>query len=72
MGSMRYQDNLLSEVEHFLSVSGMGPTYFGKVAANNTELVRRLRAGRRVWPETAEMVRDFIRTSLRTSQGASE
>jgi hypothetical protein len=51
---------LLSEIDAFLEETGMGPTYFGKVAAKNSELVARLRAGRRVWPETAEQVRAYI------------
>lgn len=34
---------LLTEIEAFLQQTGMGPTYFGKLACGNTELVRRLR-----------------------------
>lgn len=52
--------NLLSEIEAFLSRTGMKPVYFGKAASGNSELVKRLRDGGRVWPETAEKVREFI------------
>ena len=38
----------------------MGETYFGKKSAGNSELVARLRDGRRVWPETEIKVRSFI------------
>ncbi len=31
-------------------------------ATGNSEVVARLRAGRRVWPETEQKVRAFIRT----------
>lgn len=53
--------NLLAEIEAFLASSGMGESYFGKAAAKNSELVARLRAGRRVWPETEARVLSFIR-----------
>lgn len=51
---------LLQEIEAFLSETGMGESYFGKKAAGNSELVARLRDGRRVWPETEAKVRSFI------------
>lgn len=54
---------LLREIEAFLAETGMGPAYFGKCAADNSELVKRLRAGKRVWPETEAKVREFIATS---------
>lgn len=53
---------LLTDIEAFLAASGMGESYFGKVAAGNSELVARLRDGRRVWPETEARVRKFIRS----------
>lgn len=52
--------DLRAEVRDFLKKSGMGPTYFGQVAAGNTRLVERLEAGRTVTLETAERVRKFI------------
>lgn len=53
-------ESLLEEIEAFLTKSDMGVSYFGKVAAGNSELVTRLRNGSRVWPETAEKVRAYI------------
>lgn len=51
---------LLLDIEAFLTETGMGASYFGKRAVRNSELVDRLRAGRRVWPETERAVRDFM------------
>lgn len=53
-------NELLTDIRTFLEQSGMGPSYFGKVACGNSELVERLESGRRVWPETEEKVRTFI------------
>ncbi len=54
--------SLLDLIDSFLSETGMSPSYFGKRATGNSEVVARLRAGRRVWPETEQKVRAFIRT----------
>ena len=54
------QPNLIDDVETFLAETGMGASYFGKRATGNSELVARLRSGRRCWPETAARVREFI------------
>ena len=51
---------LLQEIEEYLSLTGMGEAYFGKKSARNSELVRRLRDGGRIWPETADRVRRFM------------
>jgi hypothetical protein len=56
---------LLTDIEAFLTASGMGPSYFGKCAVGNSELVARLRGGGRVWPETAEAIRAFIHARSR-------
>jgi hypothetical protein len=68
VGSMT--PDLLSEIELFLVETGMGPSYFGKVAARNSELIGRLRRGRRVWPETELQVREFIRDYRAASEAA--
>lgn len=52
--------SLIEEIETFLRESGMGASYFGKLATGNSELVTRLKLGRRVWPETEQKVRAFI------------
>ncbi len=57
----KHTATLLAEIDAFLEETGMGVAYFGKRAAGNSELVARLRAGRRCWPETAVKVRSFIK-----------
>jgi hypothetical protein len=57
---------LLREIEAFIAATGMGESYFGKRAVNNSELVPRLRRSGRVWPETEERVRGFMRDHLPT------
>ncbi len=57
---------LRTEVETFLTdfrASGgkMADSYFSKVAAGNGEFLNRLRAGSRVWPETIDKVRAFMK-----------
>ena len=54
------QVDLLRDVEAYLRATGRGPCYFGKVSCGNSELVRRLRAGGRVWPETEARVRAYM------------
>ncbi len=53
--------DLLTDIRAFLAQFGMGPSYFGKAACGNSELVSRLESGRRVWPETEAKVRTFMR-----------
>jgi len=57
--------SLIAEIERFLADTGMGASYFGKRAIGNSELVARLRAGRRTWPETESKVRQFIESERR-------
>lgn len=63
---------LLSEIEAFLAATGMGETYFGKLSANDSGLVARLRAGTTptgkavfVRPEVQVSVRKFMRAELK-------
>ncbi|ODP39275.1 hypothetical protein [Sphingomonas turrisvirgatae] len=51
---------LLAEIEAFLAETGMPDARFGKHAANNAVLVRRLRNGCDVMPQTADRVRAYI------------
>lgn len=53
-------DPILTEIDTFLSETGMGASYFGKKAAGNSEVVARLRSGGRVWPETRDKLLSFI------------
>lgn len=52
--------DLLTEIDHFLNVTGMGHSYFGKVATGNSELVRRLRSGSEIMRGTERKVRAYI------------
>lgn len=58
-------EKLLSDIDAFLTETGMGPSYFSKSASGNSELVKRLRSGGRLWPETEKKVRDFMRSHER-------
>lgn len=51
---------LLSEIDRFLGETGMSEYQFGIASVSNGRLVERLRAGRRVWPETEARVLSFI------------
>lgn len=55
-------DTILSEIEAFLDAHGMAAATFGALARNDRHLVRQLRAGRRLWPETATEIRKFMAT----------
>lgn len=59
--------DLLSEIDAFLATESIGEHRFGILAANNGRLVERLRSGRRVWPDTEEKVRAFIKERRRRS-----
>lgn len=62
---------LLADIDAFLAETGMGETYFGRAAAGNSELVRRLRDGGRIWPDTEVEVRAFMafRRTLAAREG---
>lgn len=53
---------LLQEIDAFIQSCGLAESTFGRKAVNDGKLVARLRNGRRVWPETAERVRAFMRS----------
>ena len=38
----------------------MGPSYFGKVACGNSELVGRLESGKTITLETADRIREYM------------
>jgi hypothetical protein len=56
------QPNLLAEIEAFLDAQGIAATAFGQRALGDKHFVKQLRKGRRVWPETADKVRNFMVT----------
>lgn len=51
---------LREEIRAFLAETGMKPSYFGKIAAGNSEVVARLEAGKTVTLPTAERLRAFM------------
>lgn len=53
-------ENLLKEIDTFLAERKIGDHRFGVLAINNGRLLERLRSGRRIWPETAEKIRQFM------------
>jgi hypothetical protein len=59
---------LVKEIDAFLCRTGMSPSYFGKVATGNSEVVPRLKAGRTITGMTEQKIRDFI--SSRSSAGS--
>lgn len=60
-------NDLLNKIEAFLTKQKMGASYFGKASCGNSEVVARLRAGGRVWPETEIKIRAFILSRSRAS-----
>lgn len=59
---------LLSDIDDFLRETGMGDFRFGWLATRNGRLLERLRAGRRIWPETEAQVRAFMISERRRKQ----
>lgn len=54
------QNPLLDEIDAFVSVHKMSESAFGRLAVNDWKLLRQLRAGRRMWPDTECRVRSFM------------
>lgn len=52
---------ILADIETFLAAHDMAATRFGDEAMADRHLVRQLRGGRRLWPETEMKVRAFMR-----------
>jgi len=62
---------LLKDIEAFLKSTAMGEAYFGKLAVGNSELVKRLRGGGRVWPETEGKARAYMAENPPKDRGAA-
>lgn len=59
---MKHGDNkLITEIDTFLSKTGMAATTFGRLSVNDGKFVNRLKEGGRCWPETEQKARDFIK-----------
>lgn len=70
--------NLLTEIDAFLSETGMGEYRFGLLAVKNGRLVERLRAGKtpkgkpvRIWPDTEMQIRAFMMVERQKRQVAA-
>jgi hypothetical protein len=59
------QTKLLSDIDAFLQETGIAEGYFGWKSARNWRLMERLRAGRRIWPETEAEIRAFMISTRR-------
>lgn len=55
--------DLLTDIRAFLDRTGMGASYFGKLACGNSELVDRLQEGKTVTLVTADKVRAFMKSA---------
>lgn len=53
-------DDILSEIETFLTARGMSPSMFGRKAIHDPNLVFRMREGRELLPSTQRKIRDFM------------
>lgn len=51
---------LLTDIETFIASHSMSESTFGREALNDWAFIKNLREGRRVWPETADRVRQFM------------
>ena len=58
---MSIPSDLLREIDAFVRQSGMAPTTFGRLAANDGKLVARLRSGKGITTRTVEKVRAYMR-----------
>lgn len=63
---------LLQDIEAFLETHSatLSATAFGEGAMNDRHLVRQMRNGRRIWPETEAKIRRFMAT-YRPEQAAA-
>lgn len=57
-------NTLLHDIEAFLQThtKTLSATSFGELAMNDRHLVRQMRDGRRIWPETEAKIRRFMAT----------
>ena len=62
---------LLKEIEAFLIGSAMGEAAFGQKAAGNGKIVQRLRSGGSCSLDTADKIRQFIASEVKTSSAST-
>jgi len=61
------QHALLTEIDRFLRHTGMAPSRLGRDALGDPGFVAGVRAGRRVYQDTAEKLRAFMDAYQRTA-----
>ena len=52
--------NILEDIEAFMEANSLSATAFGDLYSKDRHLVRQLRNGRRLWPETEAKIREFM------------
>ena len=52
--------DILTDIDHFRKRYDLSPTRFGQLARGDRHLVKQLRNGRRLWPETEDKIRAFM------------
>lgn len=65
-------DSILKEVDGYLADSRITETTLGKKAVNDGKAIPRLRAGKRMWPETIQKLRDFMRENPPSQKASGE
>ncbi len=60
---------IIREIDSFLKAHQIAESYFGRKAANDWKLVRQLRAGRRLWPDTEARIRAFMASYEKPARG---
>ncbi len=63
--------NLFSEIAVFQMETGLSDHRIGMLLASNGKLIERLRAGRRIWPDTEERIRKNLETERQKRLPAS-
>jgi len=59
------QTELLTDIDRFQAETGLSEHRIGILLARNGKLVGRLRAGGRIWPETAARIRTALAAERR-------
>lgn len=69
---MTEAETLLRELEDAAAELGLSPATVGRIAGQGGHFYKRLKSGRRVWPETARAVRERIQEICPSRQPHSE
>ncbi|MPW00431.1 hypothetical protein GDY84_07620 [Bombella apis] len=58
---MNNRTKFLRDVDEFLATHSLAPTKFGLLVMNDGKFISDVKRGRRIWAETEEKVRIFMR-----------